>query len=122
VRWVPRFITDDEIAAYFRRADLVVLPYREIDQSGVLFTALAFGVPLLLSAVGGFPELAAHGAAALVPPGDPPALAAELRRLLADDAARERLAAAARAAAAGPYSWDAIAGEHLALYGSLAGG
>jgi glycosyltransferase involved in cell wall biosynthesis len=122
VRWVPRFITDDEIAAYFRRADLVVLPYREIDQSGVLFTALAFGVPLLLSAVGGFPELAGHGAAALVPPGDPPALAAQLRRLLADGAARDRLAAAARAAAGGPYSWDAIAREHLALYGSLAGG
>jgi glycosyltransferase involved in cell wall biosynthesis len=122
VRWVPRFVTDDEIAAYFRRADLVVLPYREIDQSGVLFTALAFGVPLLLSAVGGFPELAAHGAAALAPPGDAPALAAELRRLLADDAAREGLAAAARAAAAGPYSWDAIARRHLALYGSLAGG
>jgi glycosyltransferase involved in cell wall biosynthesis len=122
VRWVPRFVTDDEIAAYFRRADLVVLPYREIDQSGVLFTALAFGVPLLLSAVGGFPELAAHGAAALAPPGDAPALAAELRRLVADGAARERLAAAARAAAAGPYSWDAIARRHLALYGSLAGG
>ena len=45
--------------AYFRRADLVVLPYREIEQSGVLFTALAFGKPLLLSDVGGFPELAA---------------------------------------------------------------
>jgi glycosyltransferase involved in cell wall biosynthesis len=122
VRWVPRFVTDDEIAAYFRRADLVVLPYREIDQSGVLFTALAFGAPLLLSAVGGFPELAAHGAAALVPPGDAAVLAAELRRLLADGTARERLAAAARAAAAGPYSWDAIAGEHLSLYASLVDG
>ena len=34
VRFVPRFIGDDELPAYFRRADLVVLPYREIDQSG----------------------------------------------------------------------------------------
>jgi glycosyltransferase involved in cell wall biosynthesis len=122
VRWVPRFVADDELGAYFRRADLVVLPYREIDQSGVLFTALAFGAPLLVSAVGGFPELAEQGAAALVPPGDAAALARELRRLLADRPARERLAAAARAAAAGRYSWDAIAREHLALYGALAGG
>jgi glycosyltransferase involved in cell wall biosynthesis len=122
VRWVARFIADDEIAAYFRRAELVVLPYREIDQSGVLFTALAFGAPLLLSAVGGFPELAAHGAAALAPPGDAAALASELRRLLADPAARERLAAGARAAASGPYAWDEIAREHLDLYGALAGG
>jgi glycosyltransferase involved in cell wall biosynthesis len=122
VRWVPRFVADDELGAYFRRADLVVLPYREIDQSGVLFTALAFGAPLLVSAVGGFPELAEQGAAALVPPGDAAALARELRRLLADRPARERLAAAARAAAAGRYSWDAIAREHLTLYGALAGG
>jgi glycosyltransferase involved in cell wall biosynthesis len=120
VRWVPRFVADDEIAAYFRRADLVVLPYREIDQSGVLFTALAFGRPLLLSAVGGFPEVAGHGAAALVAAGDPLALAQQLRRLIADDGARARLAEGARAAAAGPYSWDAVAAAHLELYGALA--
>lgn len=119
VRFVPRFVADAEIPAFFRRADLVVLPYREIDQSGVLFTALAFGAPLLLSSVGGFPEVAATGAAELAPPGDAGALHDALARLLADPAARERLAAAARAAAAGPYSWDAIAAQHLALYQSL---
>src|SRR4051794_28278433 len=119
VRWIPRFVADDEIAAFFRRADVVALPYREIDQSGVLFTALAFGAPLVLSAVGGFPEVAAQGAAALVAPGDADALAAELRRLLADDGARARLAAGARAAADGRYAWDAIAAAHLALYGTL---
>ena len=119
VRWVPRFVADDELAAYFRRADLVVLPYREIDQSGVLFTALAFGAPLVLSDVGGFPEVAAAGAATLVAPGDPTALAGELTRLLGDPAARQRLAAGARAAAAGAYSWDAIAAAHLALYAGL---
>jgi glycosyltransferase involved in cell wall biosynthesis len=119
VRFVPRFVTDEEIPAFFRRADLVVLPYREIDQSGVLFTALAFGAPLLLTAVGGFPEVAATGAAELVPPGDPAALHAALARLLGDPAARERLAVAARAAASGPYSWDASALRHLALYEQL---
>lgn len=119
VRFVPRFIADRELPAFFRRADVVVLPYREIDQSGVLFTALAFGKPLLLSAVGGFPEVAASGTAQLIPPGDPTALHAGLSDLLADPAARERLAAAAREAAATTYSWDAIAGRHLALYETL---
>lgn len=121
VRWVSRFVTDQEVAAYFERADLVVLPYREIDQSGVLFTALAFGAPLLLSDVGGFAEVAAQGAAALVQPGDPVALAAALRRLLADPGERAALAAASRTAAAGRYSWDAIATRHLELYGALTG-
>jgi len=117
---VPRFVTDPEIPAYFRRADLVVLPYRQIDQSGVLYTALAFGAPLVLSAVGGFVEVAEeHGAGRLVPPGDAEALADALRSLLADPSERERIGAAAALAAAGPYSWDAVAERTLALYAAL---
>ncbi len=119
VRFVPRFVADAEIAAYFRRADLVVLPYREIDQSGVLFTALAFGKPLLLSAVGGFPEIAETGAAELVSPGDRAALRIALQRLLGDAPRRERLAAAASRAAAGPYSWDEAARRSIELYQRL---
>jgi glycosyltransferase involved in cell wall biosynthesis len=118
---VPRFVGDDELATVFKRADLVVLPYREIEQSGVLFTALGHGRPLLLSATGGFPEIAAAGAAELVPPGDADALAAALQVLLADEPRRAALAAGARAAAApdGPYGWDAIARRTLALYAAL---
>ena len=121
VRFVERFVDDAEVAALFRRADLVVLPYREIEQSGVLFTALAFGRPLVLSDVGGFAEVAATGAAELVPPGDAEALRATLSRLLADGAARERLAAAAARAARERYGWAAIARRHLELYGTLVG-
>jgi len=121
VRWVPRFVTDPEIPAFFDRADLVVLPYREIDQSGVLFTALAFGKPLLLSDGGGFPEIAAAGAARLVSPGDAGALAGALSELLSDADSRARMAAASAAAAAGPYGWDSIAGRTLELYRSVIG-
>jgi glycosyltransferase involved in cell wall biosynthesis len=119
VRFVPRFITDPEMPAYFRRADLAVLPYRQIDQSGVLFSALAFGTPLLLSAVGGFPEVAATGAAELVPPGDAAALHDALARLLADPDRRGELAAQAARAAETTYAWDPIAQRTLALYRSL---
>jgi glycosyltransferase involved in cell wall biosynthesis len=120
VRFVTRFITDPEIPAYFRRADLVVLPYREIEQSGVLFTALAFGRPLVLSAVGGFSEIGErHHAARLVPPGDVGALAAALLELLIDEGARAELAEASRRAAAGPYSWSRAAELTRNLYKSL---
>ena len=95
VRFVTRFVEDAEIPAIFRRADLVVLPYRDAEHSGVLYTGLAFGKPLVLSAVGGFPEVAEHGAARLVPPEDPAALAAALAELVGDEAARAELAAAA---------------------------
>jgi glycosyltransferase involved in cell wall biosynthesis len=119
VRFVPRFITDDELPAYFQAADLVVLPYREIDQSGVLFTALAFGKPLLLSDVGGFPEIAASGAARTFPAGDAGALGAALRELLDDRPALAALAGNATALARGGYSWRAVAGATLELYRSL---
>jgi glycosyltransferase involved in cell wall biosynthesis len=122
VRFVPRFITDPEIPAYFRRADVVVLPYRDVEHSGVLYTALAFAKPMLLTAVGGFPELAAeHDAARIVAPEDPAALTAALQELLADEGARERLSDAARRAAAGPYSWDAVGARTLGLYKELLG-
>jgi glycosyltransferase involved in cell wall biosynthesis len=119
VRFLTRFVEDDEIPALFRRADVVVLPYRDVEHSGVLYTALAFGKPLVLSAVGGFPEVAEEGAARLVPAEDPAALAAALAELVADEAARGELAEAARAAAAGPYSWDAVATRTMALYDEL---
>lgn len=121
VRFVTRFVEDAEIPAIFRRADVVVLPYRDAEHSGVLYTGLAFGKPLVLSSVGGFPELAASGAARLVPPEDPVALAHALSELTSDRDAREQLATAARQAAAGPYSWDAVATKTLALYEELLG-
>jgi glycosyltransferase involved in cell wall biosynthesis len=119
---VPRFIPEEELPAYFRRADVVVLPYREIDQSGVLFTALAFGKPLLLSDVGGFPEIAATGAARTFPSGDVGALRGALRELLDDPATLSRMAARAREAAAGEYAWETIARRTIALYERLLAG
>ena len=119
VRFVTRFVEDAEIPAIFRRADLVALPYLDAEHSGVLYTGLAFGKPLVLSAVGGFPEVAATGAARLVAPGDTEALAATLIELTADESARAELTAAARAAAAGPFSWDEAARLTLELYEEL---
>ncbi len=119
VRFVTRFVDDAEIPAIFRRADLVVLPYLDAEHSGVLYTGLAFGKPLVLSAVGGFPEVAATGAARLVPPGDTAALASTLDELLSDEPARTNLATAAVRAAAGPFSWDEAGRLHLDLYQEL---
>ncbi len=119
VRFLPRFVDDAEIPAIFRRADVVVLPYRDAEHSGVLYTGLAFGKPMVLSAVGGFPELAGRGAARIVPSEDPAALAAALGELTGGEAARAELAAAAKKAAAGPYSWDEAARRTLFLYEEL---
>jgi glycosyltransferase involved in cell wall biosynthesis len=120
VRFVERYVSDLELPAYFRRADLVALPHRNVDMSGVLFAGLAFGKAMVLSDVGGFREVVEeHGAGRLVPPGDPEALAAAIGELLADETGRLVLEQRALAAAAGPFSWDRIAGQTLAVYERL---
>ena len=120
MRFVERFVADAELPAFFERADLVVLPYREIDQSGVLFTALAFGRPLVLSAVGGFPEVAEHGGARARPARRRRTRCA--RRCAGCSATRPRAARSATrppAPRASRYGWDAIARAHLDLYATL---
>jgi glycosyltransferase involved in cell wall biosynthesis len=122
VRFIPRFVSDAELPAFFRRADIVALPYvrtERFDFSGVLATALAFGRPTVISDVGGFAEVAAAGAAHLVPPGDPDALRAAIKGLLGDQQAREGLAWGALTAAKGAYSWEEAANQTLALYRDL---
>ena len=121
VRFDARFISDAELRGYFRRADLVVLPYREAEGSGVLFTALAFGKPVLVSDVGAFAELAAAGVARAFPPDDALALRDVLRELLADPAQLAALAEHARRAARERFAWDDIAARTLAVYAGLVG-
>jgi glycosyltransferase involved in cell wall biosynthesis len=124
VRWVPRFVSEGEIAALLERADIVVLPYartERFDMSGVLATALAFGKAIILSDIGGFPEVAAAGAGCLVEAGDADALRAALSELLSDPAARRDLQQAALRAARGPYSWPAAAARTLEVYRSVSG-
>jgi glycosyltransferase involved in cell wall biosynthesis len=119
VRFVERYVDEAEIPAIMRRADLLVLPYRTVEQSGVLYTGLAFGKAMVLSAVGGFPEVAEQGAARLVQPGDPAELGATLNEMIADPTKRDKLAAGAAHAAETHYSWDEIGERTYALYRRL---
>jgi glycosyltransferase involved in cell wall biosynthesis len=122
VRFVDRYVPEPEVQAYFRRADVIVLPYERterFDQSGVLATALAFGKPVVLTDIGGFAEVAATGAGRLVPAGDTDALRDALQWLIDDPAARSRLGQAASTAARGPYSWESAARQTVELYRSL---
>ena len=117
VRFVERYVSDAELPAYFRRADLLVLPHLNVDVSGVLFAGLAFGKAMLMSDVGGFRELVEeHGAGVLVPPGDRDALAGAIGELLVDPERRRALEQRAASAAAGPFSWDRIAEQTAGLY------
>jgi len=79
---VNRFVEDDEVTAYFAGADAAVLPYHRSSASSPASVAMANGLPLVLTAVGGLPEAVAdYEGAILVPPRDPLALRDAIRRL-----------------------------------------
>jgi glycosyltransferase involved in cell wall biosynthesis len=83
--------------------------------------ALACGVPIVASAVGGLLDFVVDGEnGRLVPPQDPPALAACIGPLLTDAAARARLAARARASVLAEYDEQTVFGRMRALFERLA--
>ncbi len=56
-----RYILDSEVAAYYSAADIVVLPYRRIYQSGVLLMAMSYGKPVVASDIEGLAEVVEDG-------------------------------------------------------------
>lgn len=81
-----RYILNEELPALFQRADVLVLPYLNATQSAVAKTALASGLPVIASDVGGLAEVVTHDVTGLlVPPGNPDALSNALQSYFARD-------------------------------------
>jgi D-inositol-3-phosphate glycosyltransferase len=99
-----------EVAALLRSADVVACtPWYE--PFGIVpLEAMASGVPVVASAVGGMLDSVVDGVTGLhVPPRDPPALAAALARLLDDPELRQRMGEAGRRHAVDHYAWETVA-------------
>jgi D-inositol-3-phosphate glycosyltransferase len=81
-----QFIPDKEMELYLKAADVLVLPYKEIFQSGVLFLAYSFGLPVVATDVGSFREEIVEGSTGfLCKPGDPSELAEAIETYFASD-------------------------------------
>ncbi len=75
-----QFIPDEQMEVYLKAADVLVLPYKEIFQSGVLFLGYSFGLPVIATDVGSFREEIDEGVTGfLCKPGDPVDLAKTLK-------------------------------------------
>jgi len=104
LRWVP----EEETPLWFSAADVVVLPYRRATGSAVAAQALAYGLPVVASATGGFLEVVEQGRnGLLVPPGDLEALRGAMAALL-ETGLRRQLAAGAKGWGE-RWSWDSYA-------------
>jgi glycosyltransferase involved in cell wall biosynthesis len=106
-----------DVARLLADADVFVLSTRSEGAPMSILEAMAAGLPVVASAVGGVPELVDDGETGLlVPPGDPTVLAAALDRLLADPDLRTRLGAAGRERARTRFDIDVVRRAHLDLY------
>jgi glycosyltransferase involved in cell wall biosynthesis len=81
ITFVNRYVRDEEVAGFFRGADIVALPYHRSSASGPLHVAMSWGLPVVVTQVGGLVEAAAdYRGAVFVPPCDPAALSVGLER------------------------------------------
>lgn len=105
-RWIP----ETEIAGIFAAADLVVVPYVEASQSGVIATAYASAIPVVATPVGGLIEQISHGNTGLVAAEvSAQALAHAMRRLMNDPGLYERCSTGALQEVRTRLSWPAVA-------------
>jgi D-inositol-3-phosphate glycosyltransferase len=118
------FIPDAETEIYFKAADVVVLPYRHIFQSGVLSLSYSFGVPVIASDVGALREDIIEGKTGFVcRPEDPAGLARAIEKYFATDlyfrlsSHRQEI----REYACGRYSWDVVSELTKNVYEDLLG-
>lgn len=122
VRLDIRYISEDELAAYYSLADVVVYPYREITTSGAVMTGLARRKPIVATRQPAFQGLLEDGRnARLVEFGDHAGMAEALVSLLVDARERATLSAGVRSTLAALPGWDAIAEMTLRRYRSLLG-
>jgi glycosyltransferase involved in cell wall biosynthesis len=115
------FVPPSELGPYYERAAVVVCPSRREGYGVVAREAMAYGRPVVASAVGGLLDAVEDGVTGLlVPPRDPAALRAALERLLADRALCDRLGEAARARARERYSWEVATKAIIRAYRTAA--
>lgn len=108
----------EELAPLMRATHIVAHPTLNDGRSVSVLEAMAWGRPVVATAVGGLVEIVQDGVTGLsVPPGDPEAMAAALRRLVCDPALRKRMGTAGRRAfLSGGYTVDAMVQQTVAAY------
>jgi glycosyltransferase involved in cell wall biosynthesis len=110
IEFVNRYVTDQEAAGYFQRADVVALPYLRSSASGPLAIAQACGLPVVVTAVGGLVEAVAdYTGAVLIQPDSPEDLA---RGLLAAADLRGQMHSA-------PITWQAVAQSYADIFAAV---
>lgn len=113
----PRFIPSEEVATYFLASDIVILPYEEIDHSGIIHLAYSFGRPVIAADVGDFAEMVEDGKSGyLLNENTPQCLAEAMLGAFSDRDRLEEMGAYARHLSETKYSWRNAARHTMSVY------
>lgn len=116
IRLDLRYFSRADFHRLIAAADIVALPYREIDQSGILLYAMTCGKAIVASRLPAFEETLGADAALFAEPGSVEELTAALLRLIRDPELRARCSRSARERALREFSWPQAAQRTAALY------
>ena len=109
--------TTDDVPRILGEADILVRPSLSEGMPLTVLEAMACGLPVVASTVGGNGEAVQDGVTGyLVPPADTRALADRISELLDDPALCRRMGEAGRAIVEAAHSWDQVAEQSLAVY------
>lgn len=112
-----QFIPEKEVQHYFRAADIVVAPYTSIGTSGVVILAQSYGLPVVVTRVGGLPEyVEPNRSGFVVPPRDSRALAEAVCSGLSDKTELAAMGIRGRQSLSQQNSWEQVAEQTLDLY------
>ena len=112
-----QYISDDAAAVLFRRASVVVLPYTDASQSGVIALAYTYAKPVIVTNVGALPEAVDDGVTGvLIPVRDEQAIADAVIALLRDPTRRTAMGAAAKRKSDAECAPVVVAAQTLAVY------
>jgi histidinol-phosphate phosphatase family protein len=115
-----RYLPSAEAAQLFRQCSIVVLPYVEASQSGVVMDAYAFKKPVIVTNVGGIPEVVDDEKTGLiVPPRDSKSLAEAMIRLLGDAQLRKDMGQRGYRKLMTDQHWDSVAEKTLQVYSEV---
>jgi glycosyltransferase involved in cell wall biosynthesis len=110
----------DDVPSLFATAHLLVHPSRSEGLSNTILEAMAEGLPVVATSVGGTPELITHEKnGLLVPPDQPLMLAKSIRQLLDDPKMREEIGSAGYELVIERCSAEGIAGQYERIYESI---
>lgn len=112
-------ISDDELLKYYQNADIFLMPLLDTTANNGVLEAMACGIPIVVTDVGGIRDYLDESCAIFLPPHDLESMIQEVESLIFDPEKSKALGQAARKKAVNRFSWEVIAAQTQELYDQL---